>query len=477
MSVLAPEIERLSASEPLGFVGRVASVNGLSVVVDDLPVPVGAIVRIGDPPVTHHDAGRSQPGSASSLGEVAGFEGGRSVVMTYGGLEGVRPGAAVSLVSASPIVGVGDGLLGRVMNGLGEPIDGKGPVRERTGRLLNAPPLGPLERARVIAPIRTGVRALDLMTPMGKGQRLGIFAGPGVGKSTLLGQIARGTTADVSVIALIGERGREVPEFIHDSLGKAGLARSVVVVATSDESPLIRLRAARYACAAAEHFRDAGRDVLLMMDSVTRFAHARRQVGLSVGEPPSTRGYTPSVFAELPVLLERAGALADRGGAHPAGSITGLYTILVEGDDMTEPISDAARGILDGHVMLSRKLAQKAYFPAIDVLDSVSRVATAVSDDVHAAATRQVRKMIAAHREVEELVRIGAYAKGSDPETDTAIDMIESFNHLLQQPTSEAAPFGDSRDRRVRLAMESGERVRTIRDNAGLSPSAAGVNR
>ncbi len=471
MSVLAPEIERLHACEPLGFVGRVASVSGLSVAVNDLPLPVGAIVRMGG------DAVGGPPGDqAGTLGEVAGFEGGRSMVMTYGGLEGVRPGAPVSLVSASPIVGVGDGLLGRVVNGLGEAIDGKGPVRDRAGRLLNAPPLGAMARARVVEPIRTGVRAIDLMTPMGKGQRLGIFAGPGVGKSTLLGQIARGTDADVSVIALIGERGREVPEFIHDALGDAGLARSVVVVATSDESPLIRLRAARYACAAAEHFRDAGRDVLLMMDSVTRFAHARRQVGLSVGEPPSTRGYTPSVFAELPVLLERAGALADDGDSSGArrGSITGLYTILVEGDDMTEPIADAARGILDGHVMLSRKLAQRAHFPAIDVLDSVSRVAPAVSDGVHAAATRQAMRMLAAHREVEELVRIGAYARGSDPETDTAIEMSAAFEELLQQPTDEIAAFEAARERLVRLAMESGEKVRTRRDNATLSGQGAG---
>ena len=453
MSVLAPEFDRLACCEPVGFWGRVASVSGLSVLVDDLPVPVGSMVRLG--------AGLA---GAGSLGEVTGFEGGKASVMTYEGVDGVRPGAPVELVSSSPIVGVGDSLLGRVINGLGDPIDGLGPIRDRVARPLNARPIGPLERARVAQPVRTGVRAIDLMTPIGKGQRLGIFAGPGVGKSTLLGQIARGTTADISVIALIGERGREVPEFIHDSLGPEGLARSVVVVATSDESPLIRLRAARLACAAAEHFRDAGRDVLLMMDSVTRFAHARRQVGLSVGEPPSTRGYTPSVFAELPILLERAGAYARSEG----GSITGLYTILVEGDDRTEPVSDAARGILDGHVMLSRKLAQKAHFPAIDVLDSVSRVAPAVTDQTHGAAMRQVSRMLALYREVEELVRIGAYARGSDPETDTAIDMAPQFEMLLRQSTDEHAPFEMSRSELIRLAMESGERVRTLRDNAGL---------
>jgi len=461
MSVLASEFARVAAAEPIGFSGRVDSVNGLSVSVADLPLPVGSLVRLGG------------AGDSGSQGEVIGFSGGRSVVMSYGGVEGVRPGTAVSMESISPTVGVGASLLGRVINGLGEPIDGLGPIRDRVSRPLNAQPIGAMDRARVTEPIRTGVRAIDLMTPMGKGQRLGIFAGPGVGKSTLLGQIARGTNADVSVIALIGERGREVPEFIHDSLGEEGLKRSVIVVATSDESPLLRLRAARFACAAAEHFRDAGRDVLLMMDSITRFAHARRQVGLSVGEPPSTRGYTPSVFAELPVLLERAGALAGEDGAS-AGSITGLYTILVEGDDMTEPISDAARGILDGHVMLSRKLAHKAHFPAIDVLDSVSRVAPAVADKTHGASMRQIGRMLALYREVEELVRIGAYARGSDPETDTAIDMAPRIESMLRQSVDEVCEFERTKTDFVRLAMESGERYRTNREQAGLPAQEGG---
>lgn len=454
--MLSSEVSRIRSADPMGFTGRVASVNGLSVLVNDLPLPVGAMVRVD-----------SEGGPM--LGEVSGFSGGRSVVMTYGGIEGVRPGAVVSLASSSPTVPVGDALLGRVVNGLGEPIDGKGPIRDRVARPLHAPPIGAMQRARVTDPIRTGIRAIDLMTPMGKGQRLGIFAGPGVGKSTLLGQIARGTSADVSVIALIGERGREVPEFIHDSLGDEGLQRAVIVVATSDESPLLRLRAARYACAAAEHFRDARRDVLLMMDSVTRFAHARRQVGLSVGEPPSTRGYTPSVFAELPVLLERAGAIeAAQGDGLRGGSITGLYTILVEGDDMTEPISDAARGILDGHVMLSRKLAQRSHFPAIDVLDSVSRVANTVADPTHGAAMRQIGRMLALHREVEELVRIGAYARGSDAETDTAIDIAPQIDGLLRQSLEERADFERAKTEMVRIAMDSGERVRRLREQAVL---------
>lgn len=438
MSVLAPEILRLRESEPLGITGRVDTLRGLTVLVEDFPAPVGALVEL--------DGG--------VLGEVAGFASGRSVVMTYAGLGGVRPGQAVRLRESRPTAAVGRGLLGRVVNGLGEAIDGKGPVRAPGRRALAPAPIEALRRTRIDAPLRTGVRAMDLMTPVGKGQRLGIFAGPGVGKSTLLGQIARGTSADVSVIALVGERGREVREFIEESLGEEGLARSVLIVATGDESPLLRLRAARLACAVAEQFRDEGRDVLLMMDSVTRFAHAQRQVGLSAGEPPSTRGYTPSVFSELPLLLERAGTVEGTGG-----SITGLYTILVEGDDMTEPVSDAARGILDGHVILSRRLAQKGHFPAIDVLDSVSRVAQAICDPAHTAASAQLVRMLALHREVEELVQIGAYARGSDVETDVAIEFAPAIHTLLRQGVRERAGFDESRSALVRLAMQTGEEV------------------
>jgi flagellum-specific ATP synthase len=438
MSVLAPEILRLRESEPLGITGHVDTLRGLTVLVEDFPAPVGALVEM--------DGG--------VLGEVAGFAGGRSVVMTYGGLGGVCPGQAVRLRESRPTAAVGRGLLGRVVNGLGGAIDGKGPVRAPARRALAPAPIEAMRRTRIDAALRTGVRALDLMTPVGKGQRLGIFAGPGVGKSTLLGQIARGTSADVSVIALIGERGREVREFIEESLGEEGLARSVLVVATGDESPLLRLHAARLACAVAEQFRDEGRDVLLMMDSVTRFAHAQRQVGLSAGEPPSTRGYTPSVFSELPLLLERAGTVEGTGG-----SITGLYTILVEGDDMTEPVADAARGILDGHVILSRRLAQKGHYPAIDVLDSISRVAPAICDPAHTAASAQLARMLALHREVEELVQIGAYARGSDAETDVAIEFAPAIHTLLRQGVRERAGFDESRSALVRLAMQTGEEV------------------
>ena len=439
MTVLAPEIGAVRDAEPMGVVGRVGALRGLTVLADDLPAPVGALVEI----------------DGAAMGEVVGFDGGRSVVMTYGPSDGVRPGQRVILRRARPTASVGDGVLGRVLNGMGEPIDGGGAVRCSGRAPLSAPPIGAMRRARISEPLLTGVRAIDLMTPLGKGQRMGIFSGPGVGKSTLLGQIARGTSADVSVIALIGERGREVPEFIHESLGEEGLARSVVIVATGDESPLLRLRAARLACATAEHFRDEGRDVLLMMDSVTRFAHAMRQIGLSVGEPPSTRGYTPSVFAEMPLLLERAGVLTGR-----EGSITGLYTILVEGDDMTEPVTDAARGILDGHIVLDRKLAHKGHFPAIDVLDSVSRVADAVTDEVHRAASSQIKRLMALYREVEELVRIGAYARGSDAETDVAIEFAPTIEGLLRQGIDEKPEFGASRDEMVKIAMQTGEAIR-----------------
>jgi flagellum-specific ATP synthase len=346
-------------------------------------------------------------------------------------------------------------MLGRVLDGLGRPIDGRGPVWDTIPRPLNPPPLGPLSRRRIAEAMHTGVRAVDLFTTLGRGQRVGIFSGPGVGKSTLLGTMARRSDADINVIALIGERGREVRDFLEHALEEEGLRRSVVVVATSDDSPLLRIRAALTACSVAEWFRDQGRDVMLMMDSVTRFAHAQRQVGLSVGEPPATKGYTPSVFAALPALLERAGAVEG------AGSITGLYTILVEGDDLTEPVSDAARGILDGHIILSRKLAQRAHYPAVDVLDSVSRVADEVCDPGHVAARRQIARLMAVYRDVEDLVQIGAYARGSNPEADVAIDYHGRIAELLRQGKgdADAQPFDPSRALLVKLALESGEQI------------------
>ncbi len=447
MTVLEAQIRTVQRLQPAQVVGRVAALRGLVVLVEDLPLPVGSLVEVED----------VSGGAGGGMGEVVGFDERRSIVMMLGSASGVRPGARVIGRQAAATVGVGDALLGRCIDALGRPIDGGGAIAGTSPREIDPPPLGALARRRISEPMHTGVRAIDLLTTLGRGQRLGIFAGPGVGKSTLLGSIARHATSDVNVVALIGERGREVKDFIEESLGPEGLARSVVVVATGDESPLMRVRAAMVACAVAEHFRDEGKQVLLMMDSVTRLAHAQRQIGLSVGEPPATRGYTPSVFSVMARLLERAGAVEGRGGnGNGGGSITGLYTVLVEGDDMTEPVADAARGILDGHLILSRKLAQRAHFPAIDVLDSVSRVADEVSDEAHIAARRQVVRLLALYRDVEDLIQIGAYARGANPEADVAIAYHPRLLELLQQSPEEPEAFESARSRMVKIAVEAG---------------------
>ncbi|GJM18325.1 MAG: ATP synthase [Phycisphaeraceae bacterium] len=448
MSVFAPELERLRHVQSVGVVGRVAAVRGLTLLVDDLTVPVGSLVRIGQP----RDTG-------AAMGEVVGSAGGQTAVMLLGQTFGIRARDPVTLIQTERAARVGERLLGRVIDGLGRPIDGGPPTHCRHTRALDPEPIAAMRRRRIDTQLLTGVRAVDLMTPVGRGQRLGIFAGPGVGKSTLLGQMARSTDADVSVIALIGERGREVRDFVEHALGEEGLAKSVVIAATGDESPPMRLRAAKLACAAAEHFRDAGRDVLLVMDSVTRLCHAQRQIGLSVGEPPATRGYTPSVFSEMALLLERAGTVDTQSGA---GSITGMYTILVEGDDATEPISDAARGILDGHLMLSRKLAQKGHFPAIDVLDSVSRVADDVTDARHRGGRTQLARVLAAYREVEDLVQIGAYASGSDPDSDVAIEFHKPIEALLAQGRGEASRFEEAREMMIKLGLQTSEAAESL---------------
>ncbi len=485
MSVLTGAMETLARVQPLQVMGRVGGLRGLTVLVDDLPLPVGSLVRVESANGAGADARWSArlaasepadpPWHASTLGEVVGFTREHAVVMLLGSTVGIRVGDRVigEAAGGAQSVDVGPALLGRVIDGLGRPIDGDGRVEETLPRALNPRPIAPMRRRRIAQAIHTGVRALDLFVTLGRGQRVGIFSGPGVGKSTLLGAIARGTDADVSVIALIGERGREVRDFIENALGGEGRKRSVVVAATGDESPLMRIRAALVACAVAEWFRDEGRDVMLMMDSVTRFAHAQRQVGLSVGEPPATKGYTPSVFAALPLLLERAGAV-EPGGQETAprtsdgalapstcvgGSITGLYTILVEGDDLSEPISDAARGILDGHVILSRRLAQRAHYPAVDVLDSVSRVSDDVCDQIHVQARRQITRLMAVYRDVEDLVQIGAYARGSNPEADVAIDFAPRISELLRQGRDEAQPFDQARAHLVKLALEAGDQL------------------
>lgn len=444
MSVFAAQAEALRAIQPMRVVGKISSLRGLTLLVEDLPLPVGALVSIES---------QGEP----RAGEVVGFEGDKAIVMLLGMTSGVRPGDAVSSDNRGVVVRAGPALLGRVIDGLGRPLDGRPDPTDWVAAPLHPKPLSPLKRRPIAEAISTGVRAIDAMNTVGRGQRMGIFAGPGVGKSTLLGTIARNTDAEVNVIALIGERGREVREFIERALGEEGLARSVVVVATSDESPLLRIRAAFVATAIAESFRDRGADVMLMMDSVTRFAQAQRQVGLAVGEPPATKGYTPSVFAMLPLLLERAGAVEG------AGSITGFYAILVEGDDMTEPISDAARGILDGHLILSRDLAQRGHYPAVDALDSVSRAAPEICDRQHLMARAQIQKLLAALRDVEELVQIGAYAHGSNPEADVAMRLREKMDALLRQEPDERDDLASGRRKLVNLAVEAGALLQKAR--------------
>ncbi|MEQ8843786.1 MAG: FliI/YscN family ATPase [Phycisphaerales bacterium] len=442
MSVLEQARTALESIVPMGVRGRVATLRGSTLLVRGLPMPVGSVVRVR----------ASLGGGQEQLGEIVGLAEDRAIVMLMGRGDGVRAGDAVEGLQAWASVVAGPGLLGRVIDAMGRPLDGLPAIREHGWAPLDPIPVGPMLREPISQPLRTGVRSLDLITPIGRGQRMGIFAGPGVGKSTLLGQITRQTDADVVVVALIGERGREVREFIEDSLGERGLSRSVVVCATADESPLMRARAARAACAVAEHFRDHGKSVLLVMDSLTRYAHALRQIGLAAGEPPTSRGYTPGVFANMAAMLERAGAVELGDGR--TGSITGLYTVLVEGDDFNEPVSDAVRGVLDGHVLLSRELATRGHFPAVDVLGSVSRLATRLMDGEHAKGRAAVVRLLAAYAKSEDLVRIGAYAKGSSAEVDAAIEFMPAIEGLLQQAVDDGGAFDGARARLLELATQ-----------------------
>lgn len=369
--------------------------------------------------------------------EVVGFRQNRVLLMPLGEIRGIGPGCDVVSAYQTLNVAVGPQLLGRVLDGLGNPIDGKGPLAAEREYPLSASAPPPLTRRRISEKISVGVRAIDGLLTLGKGQRVGIMAGSGVGKSTLLGMIARNTEADISVIALIGERGREVREFIERDLGEEGLKRSVVVVATSDQPALVRIKGAMTATSIAEYFRDRGSDVMLMMDSVTRFAMAQREVGLTVGEPPATRGYTPSVFAMLPKLLERS-------GTGVKGSITGIYTVLVDGDDMNEPIADAVRSILDGHIVLSRNIAAQNHYPAIDVLASVSRVMTEIVAKEHLAAAKKMRSLMAVYHEAEDLINIGAYVGGSNTNIDKAIERIDRVNEFLTQDVYEQTNINET---------------------------------
>ena len=422
----------LSAAAPARL-GMVSSVVGLGVEVAGLDCGIGDLVTIGENPGVD-----AEVVAASRTGVHC---------MPLGRLVGVNAGTPVSSAGKPLLVPTGAGLLGRVLDGLGRPIDNLGPLRSARMVPLDNPTPSSRSRARITEPLQLGVRVVDSLTTVGKGQRLGLFAGSGVGKSSLLSMIARGTDAAVSVIALVGERGREVREFLEDDLGPEGLARSIVVVSTSDEPALMRLRAAFVATRIAEAFRDEGADVTLMMDSLTRVAMAQREIGLSVGEPPATRGYPPSTFSLLAQLLERA-------GTGERGSVTGIYTVLVDGDDHNEPIADSARSFLDGHVVLDRKLAVSGHFPSVDALGSISRVASRVNTPEHNRSAAFLRKVLSARRSVQDLLDVGAYQRGSNPLVDAAIDHEAAINTFLQQSMTQQTPVDQTwaqLDRLIRL--------------------------
>ncbi len=416
LDLLRAEVLRL----PVGkWMGRVSKVVGLVV---ESNGPEGSL---GEQMFIHTGPGRR------IAAEVVGFHERRVLLMPIETMEGIRPGMVVEGTGHQPELAVGGGLLGRVIDPLGNPLDGGPAIEADLHMPVQANPPNPMQRKRITEPLATGVRAIDGLLTLGKGQRIGIFSGSGVGKSTLLGMIARNTSAEVNVIILVGERGRELREFIENDLGPEGLARSVVVVATSDQTPLLRLRCALAGTTVAEYFMQRGKDVLLMMDSATRFAMAQREVGLSAGEPPSSRGYTPSVFTLLPRIMERAGTFRDMG------SITGIYTVLVEGDDLNEPISDAVRGILDGHIVLSRKLGARNHYPAIDVLSSLSRLFSAIAAPEQKQLATKIRDLLATYQDAEDLIQIGAYTRGSSAQIDQAIQFQPAIESFLRQAVAE----------------------------------------
>jgi len=428
---LQPYVEAVEAVATIRAEGRVTKTVGTVIEGRGPAVPVGGICRIVS-------SNLREPIHA----EAVGFKEGRLLLMPLCKCEGIRPGSTIIADRYEASVEAGEGMLGRVVDGLGNPIDGGPPLRKSGLRPipLYASPLNPLQRNRIREPLDVGVRSINCLVTLAKGQRAAIMAGSGVGKSVLLGMMARYTKAEVNVIALIGERGREVREFIEKDLGKEGLQRSVVVVATSDTSPLIRMRGAYVAAAIAEFFRDRGKDVLLMMDSITRFAMAAREVGLAAGEPPTNKAYPPSTFAHLPRLVERAGTSVGKG------SITGIYTVLVEGDDMNEPVADAVRSLVDGHIVLDRRLASQGHYPAVDVLNSVSRIMSDVVPRRHLDHAYEFRRLLADYSRIEDLVNLGAYEKGHNKRTDRALEMIEELNTFLQQPLEKDAPLEEGRE-------------------------------
>ncbi len=420
----------VSGIEPVQVRGRVTNVVGLVVEGHGPGSALGGMCEI-----------YSRDMQKSLMAEVVGFKDRRVLLMPLGDLNGIGPGSTIVARRSSPVVKVGESLLGRVIDGLGRPLDGQGLLMLEDELPLYGVGQNPLEKRRISESLDLGIRAINAGLTVGKGQRMAIMAGSGVGKSVLLGMMARHTVADVNVIALIGERGREVKEFLERDLGEEGLRRSVVVAATSDQPALIRIRGAYLATTIAEYFRDRGQDVLLMMDSVTRYAMSMREIGLAIGEPPTTKGYTPSCFAKMPKLLERAGISAS------AGSITGLYTVLVEGDDFNEPVADTVRSIVDGHIVLSRELAARNHYPAIDVLRSVSRVMKDVVDSSHLELASRMQEILAVYEEAKDLINIGAYVSGNNPEIDKALVFIEDVQHYLRQDIDERADMPACLDR------------------------------
>ena len=423
-------LRRIDALSPVKIFGRVVGVQGLLIEVAGIENHLSVGGRC-------HVVAR---GDRRVLCEMVGFRDGKGLMLPFGALEGVGLGCKVELADAQPVIMPSSAWLGRVINALGEPIDGKGALSfGDVPRLVRGSPPPAHMRQRVGGKLDLGVRGVNAFTTVCQGQRMGVFAGSGVGKSSLMSMAARYTSADVSVIGLIGERGREVQEFIHDDLGEEGLARSVVVVATSDEAPLMRRQAAFMTMAVAEYFRDNGKQVLCLMDSVTRFAMAQREIGLAAGEPPTTKGYPPTVFSELPRLLERAGP-----GEKGKGCITGLFTVLVDGDDHNEPIADAARGILDGHIVLDRSIAERGRFPAVNILRSISRTMPACNNDAENALVSRARRYLAAYENMAEMIRLGAYRKGSNAEVDEAMAFYAPLEEFLRQNKGERTNFADT---------------------------------
>jgi flagellum-specific ATP synthase len=418
--------EALRYCQPIKMEGKIVKVAGIVAQANGPGMSIGSLCSIRN-------------GSGQNMqAEVIGFNDKRVIVMPFGEMRGIEPGSRIVDINKRPTIKVGDAYLGRVVDGLGQPIDGKGAIQSQADYPIYGNVINPLKRQIINQVIDVGVCSINAMHTLGKGQRIAIMAGSGVGKSVLMGMIARHTNADVIVIALIGERGREVREFIERNLGEDGLKKSVVVAATSDSPALVRIRGAHLATTIAEYFRDKGLDVVLIMDSITRFAMSLREVGLAAGEPPSAKGYTPSVFIQIPKLLERTGTVEKKG------SITGVYTVLVEGDDMNEPIADSVRSIVDGHVILSRDLAHKGHYPAVDVLSSISRVMHDIVEDDHLNMARKLVKVLATYRESEDLINIGAYVDGTDPHIDYAKKNIHKINSFLQQDINESMSFKES---------------------------------